>query len=383
MPSNPTYRLWSDTPGSWYDHEVVGEYYHTDAIRQLFPSNWNRDGDELFRDVELVPEPDNPYGAGAISVRADGQVLGYLGHEDSPGWAGVIRRITASGLTAITSSRIYLYQRPDWDNVDAFDQTRTETRARISIKLGNPDDALPLNDPPAIAHTLIPRSTAVQVTKENEHFDTLFNYVPPCGHGPLYATLHEAAITTARTTKTIVEVRIDNQCVGQLTPQMSQRFLPMIQHLNARGLLAACHADITGSSVAAEVRIHAAKANEVDDTVLDGPAITHPALLPALDDPREYRIPDAYTGAPPAIDEQRPARPRGGANLAQTTVEQPGLSGDTRLPATLIVALVAAGLFAVLIPHIGPVVWLSCWGAVIYIIARWVRAKAVARGGRR
>ena len=27
-----------------------------------------------------------------------------------------------------------------------------------------------------------------------------------------------------------VEIHVDQRCVGELTPQMSQRFLPMIQH---------------------------------------------------------------------------------------------------------------------------------------------------------
>ncbi|MGW4095213.1 hypothetical protein [Nocardia sp. NPDC004750] len=38
---------------------------------------------------------------------------------------------------------------------------------------------------------------------------------------------------------------------------MSQRFLPMIRHLESRGLLTTCWGEITGSAVAAKVRIDA------------------------------------------------------------------------------------------------------------------------------
>lgn len=58
-----------------------------------------------------------------------------------------------------------------------------------------------------------------------------------------------------RSRKPIVEIHVDQRRVGELTPQMSQRFLPIIQHFEKRGLTSACRAQITSSSLAAEVRI--------------------------------------------------------------------------------------------------------------------------------
>lgn len=372
MEPRTTYRLWSELRSSWCDYEVVGEYYHTDAIQLLFPTSWNRQGEELLRDVELVPEPDNPYGEWAISVRADGLVLGYIAHADSQAWAGVVRRITASGLTAITNGRIYLYEAPDWDNVDRHGNPRTELRSRISIKLGNPEFALPLNDPPSVPYTLVPRSSIVQVTKEDKHFDALHDYVPRSGRGPLYLTLHPHIVATTRTAKTVVEVRIDDRPVGQLTPQMSQRFLPMIQHLEARGLVTACWGDITGSSVAAEVRLDAVKANEVDDSVLNGPPLTEPILVPAMDDPRAYLIPGGYTGDAKGT---LPVTP-----VPKDPVEAEPVPPDVRRRGSsrtlLIAALVLGGFFSVLIPYVGPIVWLASWGASVFLVIRWIRISA-------
>src|SRR5690625_1685477 len=394
MVLNTDYRLWSDTRSSWCNYEVVGEYYRIDNIRCLYPASWNRSGEELHRDVELVPESDNPYDEWAISVRADGLPIGYLSREDAPVWAGVIRRITASGLTAVTDGRIYIYETPDWGDVDGHDNPRMETRARVSIKLGDPELAVPLNNPPTVPYTFLPQSAVVQVTKEDQPVDSRFDYVPPAGRGMLYVTLHEVVAKTARTSKSVVEVRVDNKPVGQLTPQMSQRFLPMIRHLDDRGLVAACQGDITGSSVAAEVRIDAVKANEVDDATLDGPAVTLPALVPALDDPRAYRVPPAYTsddavvrttdsirneptmlptGAPigPSAQESPPHRAQQPHRAGETL--PPGSRPDREHQALLIAVLLVGGFFAVLIPYVGPIVWLAAWRAAAYLIVQRAR----------
>jgi len=64
----------------------------------------------------------------------------------------------------------------------------------------------------------------------------------------------------------------------------------MIKHLRDRGLLAACWGDITGSTVAAEVRIDAVKANEATAEVLDGAPVTIPSLTPPLPDPSMYDL---------------------------------------------------------------------------------------------
>lgn len=155
-----------------------------------------------------------------------------------------------------------------------------ETSARIHVKLTeDPSLALPLNDPPEQPYTMLPRSAIVQVTKEGDYFDSLFEFVPASGYGLLYATLHRGHPATSRS-RPVVDVHIDGQKIGQLTPQMSQRFLPMIDHLDRRGLATACWGDIRGSAVAAKVRIDAVKANEANDDVLDGPPITLPPLIP-------------------------------------------------------------------------------------------------------
>jgi hypothetical protein len=267
---------------------VVGESHYGAAIRSLLPRDWDgAHGVEVRRDFELIPEPGNHYDPWAISVRADNKTVGYIPRTDAPQWANVVRRICASGYIPVVPGRVYAFERSDWDNWDGTGDPPKDFGATVQLKLGEPGTALPLNNPPEVPHTLLPRSTIVQVTKEIDHLDTLLKFVPPSGYGLLIATLHEGFAASGRS---MVEVRIDDECVGQLTPQMSQRFLPLIQHLGGRHLLPACWADITGSAVAAEVRISAVKANEATPDVLNGDAVEVLRLIAEERDARAYYL---------------------------------------------------------------------------------------------
>ncbi|WP_230872112.1 DUF2510 domain-containing protein [Mycobacterium canetti] len=245
-------------------------------------------------------------------MRADGRTVGYIAAADAPQWAGVVRRVVASGYVPVVPGRVYAFEAPDWDDWDGNgDPPAADFAAKIQLRLEDANTALPINDPPAVPYTLVPRSRFVQVTKEDDHLDALLPFVPDGGYGLLLATLHERSNWTS-TKRPVVEVRVNNKCVGQLTPQMGQRFLPMVRHFDARGFLTACWADVTGSSVAAEVRIDAVKANEADVDVLDGAPVTVPRLLPALDDPWGYDLSriEALCRRQPAAPYMAERRPR-------------------------------------------------------------------------
>ncbi|TDZ94512.1 hypothetical protein CCUG62472_02708 [Mycobacteroides salmoniphilum] len=271
------YHLWS-AARSWADCEVETEDQFIPAIRSLFPADIPDDQQELRLDIQLIPELDQGSRVSRVSVRAAGRTVGYLDEDETSKWIAILLRIIGSGFVPTTSGRIWISEWDGWDGV--------EVRCSVRVCLGAPNEAIPMNEPRKAAYTMLPQSSIVQVTKEDEHFDVLSKYVPLGGYGVLFATLSENA--PGGRAKPHVEVRIDNQRVGQLTPQMSQRYLPMIRHLETRGLATACWADITGSAVAAEVRIAAVKANEASTDVLDGVPITIPALTPELMDPCQY-----------------------------------------------------------------------------------------------
>jgi hypothetical protein len=289
------YLLWNEQRGDWCNYDIVGEKAYGANIHRLLPEGWTGKGVEVRRNFELIPEPDNPHDPWAISVRADGQTVGYLCVDDCPGWANIVRRVVASGLVPVVPGRIYAFEATDWEAWDGEHDPPKDLAAKVQLKLGEPACALPMNNPPQVPYTLIPRSSIVQVTKEDEHSDVLLKFVPENGCGALFVTLHESE-GRAPSAKPVVEVRIDGERVGQLTPQMSQRFLPMIRHLAARGLVTACWGDIKGSAVAAEVRIDGIKANEADAVVLDGDPVTLPSLIGFEGDPSAYDLSAAPVG---------------------------------------------------------------------------------------
>jgi hypothetical protein len=277
------YRLWSS--GNWFDHIIEPEEAYKPTVRALYPTDWSGEGTEVLTDIELVPQADGPQGAGSIATRLAGQTIGFLNQEDASAWAGVVRRVIASGFVPVTRGRIYARE------YEAFDGP--EFWANIQVALGEPGEALPMNEPPAVPHVLLPKSSVLQVTKEDQHVDSLLKILPTGGRGVFYATLHE--MSPVGRGKPTVEVRINDECVGQLTPQTSQRFLPLIAHLQSRGLLAACWSDVTGSTLAAEVRVNAVKANEASADVLDGPPADAQHLVPELSDPMQYDLTGALS----------------------------------------------------------------------------------------
>lgn len=291
------YQLWNEQRGDWCNYDVVGESHYGSTIRSLLPDGWSGGAVEVRRNFELIPEPANVHDRWAISVRADGRTVGYLPREDCQEWANVVRRVIASGYVPVVPGRIYAFDAVRWEDWDGESDPPKELAAKVQLKLGDPHSALPLNEPPLVPYTIVPRSAIVQVTKEDEHAEALVKFVPAGGYGVLFVTLHEDTARSSAAAKPVVEVRIDDERIGQLTPQMSQRFLPMIRHLQSRGLVTACWGDIKGSTIAAEVRIDGIKANEADDVVLNGIPVTLPGLVAAQDDAQLYVLPDEVNAA--------------------------------------------------------------------------------------
>lgn len=274
MNEPPGYRLWSGKEGV-YDYGVAVEAAHNAAIRRLFEQDWQGTSQSIALQVQLIPEPDGPRGPWAIAVRGPTGTLGYLDDVDAPIWATPVRRIIASGYVPTVGAQI-------WGHETEWERIQFSTTVRLS--LGRVEQAVPLNDPPATRYTMLPKSAIVQVTKEDLH-EAVLRFVPQGGYGVLFVTLHEAGVAG----KPHVEVRIDDVRIGQLTLQMGQRFLPLIRRLQENDLTTACWGDVTGSAVAAEVRINGIKANEAPNELpKDMEGVQVPRLVPHRADPREY-----------------------------------------------------------------------------------------------
>ncbi|RMB62102.1 hypothetical protein [Tessaracoccus antarcticus] len=139
-------------------------------------------------------------------------------------------------------------------------------RSRIEGPRGRADVAPP--PPlflPASPHLMLPRGQKVQVTKEEHHLEHMGVALAEAGNRHIAATLHRMAPLTRRSTKERVQVRIDGRPVGELTPYMSEHFLPIIRVCDERGVIVACAAVVKGNQLKADVVLDAVRAVDLDD----------------------------------------------------------------------------------------------------------------------
>lgn len=281
--------------GGYNGVELVGEFAYREAILRVLP-RLPADGApvEATVPVEVVPEPDNPYDRRAVSVRAKGRVIGYLSRELAADYHLPVKRVVASGAVLRTNARIYAYV--------GFNG---EAELNVRVGLPEPEWLTPLNDGyPAVTSVLPYGRQTYQVTKEDHHFEHLFNFIPKSGKGPVLLTLHPAETGLRNgTVRRIVEVRLDGEKAGELTTATSAHYLPVIHHADVLGRVVGVWGTITGSGLAAELTIKGAKSNELSDEWLREMPL-FPRLVPEA---HSYDVPNAYQGE--TKDKARGAKP--------------------------------------------------------------------------
>ncbi|MDI9918462.1 hypothetical protein [Rhodococcus sp. IEGM 1379] len=251
-------------------------------------SDFDPGGSIVRRTVELIPEPGNPHDRYAVSVRASNYLLGYLARERAILFHSRLMDLINRGLVPTVPAAIRAYDQNRWDDTPG---TPVDLSVSVEIQLSDPHLLTPGNEPPEIPYTLLPPGSSVQVTKVDDHFDVLRRFVEPEGELELLVTLHELDVSTAKTDKWVVEIRVDGHRIGQLTPQSSAKFLPAIRHLDSRGLVTVGRGWFRGSSVSAQVSLLAAKSHELPEDFLTG----EPQTVISLNRPR--RTPVVMGGA--------------------------------------------------------------------------------------
>jgi hypothetical protein len=273
----------------WPNADIAGESFHESEIVAALGRRPKIDEElEVTVDATLVPEPHNPHDSNAISVRIKGKVVGYLPRETAPLYKGSIDRITASGHVPTTTARVWASVRKSWD------ESKSRMYSNVRLHLPEPHLLIPLNDPPAVAYSLIPWGSGLQVLGEEKHFDVLAPFVNQEGRGLLIVSLHREKGAEVRS-KEFIEVRVDGRRAGQMSPAMSMHYFPTVDHLAKSGTVAAAWAHLKGSGLAAEIVLQAAKASEVEMTWLDGHAVTVARLVPPA---ASYELPGVASSQP-------------------------------------------------------------------------------------
>ncbi|MGW4947381.1 HIRAN domain-containing protein [Actinoplanes sp. NPDC004185] len=270
---SPTMSIPFDLWGrGWSSVDVVGESHYAKSIRGLLGADFKASGAEIVTTVQLTPDPHNKFDRNAIGVWAGSRQLGHLSRDDAPRYAPVLSALVAQGWAPQVSARIWAAQYSDLGDRDGF-------TASVRLELAEPHLIVPVNGAPSAAHRLLPVGAAIQVTGEEQHLDAIQPWLRPEGECWVHVTLHEMTEQLARTSRTVVEVRIDDARVGQLTPRMSSELLAVIRHLGESGRLTAARAIVKGNRIKAEVVLYVARAHELPETWLsDVPVATGAAV---------------------------------------------------------------------------------------------------------
>lgn len=246
--------------------EVAGERYQPRAFVTLLGSKpgFNQyEGVEIRGDAILVPDPNNPYGKGrAVAVYFRGEHVGYLAQMDADRYFPVLAEMRHGRTLAQVDARVWASQPGGRGR---------GVNARVTLWLPEPSGMVPSNKLPEQEHVVIPSGRTIQVTKEDEHMDVLVNYVRRGSGVDNYvaATLRSINEIRPRSSYEAVQVEIDGQRVGVLTKGQSEKLLPLVRHIEQRGLIPVVRATVKGTRLKADVILNCADAQTIDDDWLD------------------------------------------------------------------------------------------------------------------
>ena len=260
-----------------YPHaDVAGESHHAKAIRSLFGDDFKSDGTEITVVAQLVPDPKNRHDRNAVGVWVGGQLLGHLPRDEAVRYAPVLSGLVSNGWAPQVAARVW---GTEWTD---YDDRRASFRGSVRLDLAEPHMLVPANLPPSGHHRLLPSGNAIQVTGEEKHLDALAPFLRPEGECWAYATLHETVEQLARSTREVVEVRLNGDRVGQLTPKMSGELLPALRHLAEQRAVSAARALVKGNRIKAEVVLYVARAHELPASWLESSEARNSAPKPEV-----------------------------------------------------------------------------------------------------
>lgn len=262
------FELWGQR--GWCGMQVAGESHYTEALREVVGKVKQGQDVELKTSALLVPEPRNRHDRNAIAVHIGGHQVGFLAREDAARYTKVLQALDKARLVGQVNARVWGGIHSDYESDRRGNLVEVPRfRASVQLDLAEPHLLVPGNLPPGGAHELLPSGNAIQVTGEEKHVDALAPYAGAEGEQFVYATLHELVEHLPRSTRTVIEVRIDGQRIGQLTPKMSGDLLPVVRHLDHLGVGAAARTLVKGNRAAAEAVLYVQRSYEIDNAWFD------------------------------------------------------------------------------------------------------------------
>ncbi|OLT09821.1 hypothetical protein BJF77_09260 [Kocuria sp. CNJ-770] len=275
--------------------EIVTENFYDTEIMRVFGGLSFGKLRTWTGNAALVPEPDNPFDPHTVSVRIGPNKIGHLAQQDAQRYWPYLARVIASGFTPVAPLKL------DATVLRQDGQAEVDATARLSIAA--PDLLFPLNTPPTHA-TVLPQGPSIKVLDEQEFAEYLHSVVPPSGEGRVMLTLEANKVKNHHgQVVDTVDVLYERRQVGRLSTQMSQQFIPIINHAFQHELLTAVWGTIRGSAFEVSMTIQAARPEEIPAEWFERLPNDVPELLPPTDG---HPVPDAYV--PAEADRSRNAK---------------------------------------------------------------------------
>jgi hypothetical protein len=275
--------------------EIVTENFYDTEIMRVFGGLSFGKLRTWTGNAALVPEPDNPFDPHTVSVRIGPNKIGHLAQQDAQRYWPYLARVIASGYTPVAPLKL------EATVLRQDGQAEVDAAARLSIAA--PDLLFPLNTPPAQA-AVLPQGPSIKVLDEQEFAEYLHSVIPPSGEGRVMLTLETNKVRNHHgQTLDIVDVLYERRQVGRLSTQMSQQFIPIIDHAFQQEKLTAVWGTIRGSAFEVSMTLQAARPEDIPAEWFEQLPNDVPELLPPGG---SFPVPDAYV--PAEADRSRNAK---------------------------------------------------------------------------
>ncbi|NLR25416.1 hypothetical protein FV196_04840 [Rothia dentocariosa] len=264
---------------------VTDNYYEAETLQVFQELHVNREQSWQGK-ARLVPEPDNPYEANSIAVYVGDHKVGRLNRDDSANYWNAITRVVASGFSPTAQLQL---------NAIAL---RADSGPHIKsvgkLFLSSPTLLFPLNHASARA-AILPQGPSIKVLDENGHAEYLHSILPPTGEGRVILRLEVQQVKSPDGHMVnSVEVFHEDTHVGRLSSQISEQFIPVIEHAAKHDKLTNVWGTIRGNRLELSLTIQAVRSENIPEQWYKDLPNDVPELLPEA---KKYEVPDAFVPA--------------------------------------------------------------------------------------
>ncbi|WP_161971544.1 HIRAN domain-containing protein [Acidipropionibacterium jensenii] len=185
-----------------------------------------------------------------VGLYVDGLQVGWLPDDAQSAYRDPVARLAASGSAVRVTLSIWMAR--DY-KFTAYVSGMLSDARQIEVPYGMPDGAV----------AVLPVGGKVQVTGEDQYLDELLAVLDGEQTAPVVAEMVSLVKRTARTEKTVVGIHIGGEPVGELTPHMSEHFLPVVAACEEEGVTLVCRGEVIGNQLKADVNLYACRGGDL------------------------------------------------------------------------------------------------------------------------